>query len=162
MRIRPAKPDDALHFWQIHTASIRALAQTAYNAGQIEAWVNHRTVDDFHQRIIRDESYVAEINGQVVGYIRFSPRTSELCSLHVDPVYARDGIGTALLQAAIDDARRYNLTHFWLHASLNAVPFYEAQGFRRTKEAIHMFGDVGLECIEMTMDLNRQHTGSKE
>jgi putative acetyltransferase len=161
MNIRPAVPADAHRFWRIHTASIRALAQDAYDPDQIEAWVNHRCVADFRQRILRDQSYVAEIDGQVVGYIRFSPRTGELCSLHVDPAYARRGVGTALLGTAVKAARGLEMTHFWLHASHNAVPFYQSQGFTPTKEAVHLFGNVGLACVEMTMDLNRGHTHSK-
>ena len=153
MNIRPAVPADAQRFAHIHTASIRALAQAAYDPGQIDAWVNHRTVADFRQRILRDQSYAAEIDDQVVGYIRFSPRTGELCSLHVDPAFARRGVGTALLGTAITAARKLEMTHSWLHASLNAVPFYQSRGFTPTKEAVHMFGAVGLACVEMTMDL---------
>ena len=151
MNIRSAVPNDAHRFLEIHRRSIQALCQADYTAGQIEAWVNFRTVDDFRQRILRDVNFVAEIDSRVVGYIRYSPKNNELCSLHVDPDYARRGVGTALFRQVARDARERNITHLWLHASLNAVPFYRSLGFSTGRQAVHMLGDVGLACVEMSI-----------
>ena len=44
------------------------------------------------------------------------------------------------------------MTHFWLHSSITAVPFYESLGFQREKYTIHLFGDVGLQCVAMKIN----------
>ena len=147
--IRKAVIEDATRFLEIHYASIRNLCASDYSADQIDAWANFRTAEDFRYRITKDVSYVAEVDGIVIGYVRFSPRTHELCSLHVFPSHARLGIGTALMRHAISDARRRKMSHFWLHASLTAVPFYESLGFVWEKDTTHMFGDIGLQCVAM-------------
>ena len=151
--IRKAVIEDATRFLEIHYASIRNLCASDYSADQIDAWANFRTAEDFRYRITMDVSYVAEVEDIIVGYIRFNPKTSELCSLHVHPTHARLGIGTALFMRAISDAMSRNMTRFWLHSSLTAVPFYESLGFKREKETIHVFGDLGLQCVAMKINL---------
>jgi putative acetyltransferase len=147
--IRKAVIEDASRFLEIHNASIREICASDYSPDQIEAWATFRTAEDFRYRITKDVSYVAEVDGNVVGYVRFSPRTNELCSLHVHPSHARLGIGTALIRHAISDARRRKMSHFWLHSSLTAVPFYESLNFVREVDTTHMFGDIGLQCVAM-------------
>jgi 8-oxo-dGTP diphosphatase len=84
------------------------------------------------------EVLVAEANGQVVGFLALSfiPVLSGLKALiddlAVDPSYRRQGIGAALVEAAVQRADRRGVTHLLIDTSrgdLSACDFYRACGF---------------------------------
>lgn len=81
---------------------------------------------------------VAEVDGQVVGFLALSfvPVLSGLRALiddlAVDPAYRRQGIGAALVEAAIQRADRQGATHLLMDTSRgdpSACDFYQACGF---------------------------------
>ena len=81
---------------------------------------------------------VAEVDGKVVGFLvlAFVPALSGLRALiddqAVDPDYRRQGLGAALVEAAIQRASRRGATHLLVDTSRGdpaAQDFYEACGF---------------------------------
>lgn len=81
---------------------------------------------------------VAEMNGEVVGFLALSfvPALSGLRALiddlAVDPAYRRQGIGAALVEAAVQRADRRGATHLLVDTSRGdpaARDFYQACGF---------------------------------
>ena len=81
---------------------------------------------------------VAEVDGRVVGFLvlAFIPALSGLRALiddlAVDPDYRRQGLGAALVEAAIQRASRRGATHLLVDTSRGdpaAQDFYEACGF---------------------------------
>ena len=81
---------------------------------------------------------VAEVEGEVVGFLvlSFAPALSGLRALlddlAVDPAYRRQGIGAALVEAAIQRASRHGATHLLVDTSRGdpiARDFYQACGF---------------------------------
>ncbi|MBN1977506.1 MAG: GNAT family N-acetyltransferase [Anaerolineae bacterium] len=84
------------------------------------------------------EVLVAEVNGQVVGFLALSlvPVLSGLRALiddlAVDPACRRQGIGAALVEAAVQRADRRGVTHLLVDTSRgdpSACDFYRACGF---------------------------------
>ncbi len=82
---------------------------------------------------------VAEVDGRVVGFIAlsFAPVLSGLRALvddlAVEPAYRRQGIGAALVEAAVQRANRRGVTHLLVDTSRGdaaAQKFYQACGFR--------------------------------
>lgn len=91
----------------------------------------------FRERAAMDV-LVAETQGQVVGFLTlsFAPTLSGLRALLadmvVDPAYRRQGIGAALLEAAVQRAARRGATHLLVDTSQAdeaAQEFYRACGF---------------------------------
>jgi putative acetyltransferase len=150
MIIRKAESKDADRIWEIHKNSVRVLCQPDYSKEQIEAWAGHRMPADYRQRILGGHFYAAEMDGNVIGYARYNPKTNELCSIFVDPLVARRGVGKALVDLIFEDAAARGMTHLWLDASLTAVSFYQAAGFSTVEETKHDFSGVSLECVRMT------------
>ncbi|MFZ5755627.1 MAG: GNAT family N-acetyltransferase [Pseudomonadota bacterium] len=72
--------------------------------------------------------FLAEENGQAVGCVRLIP-TGQISRLSVLESRRSEGIGQALLQAAIAEARAAGLREIFLHAQTHATSFYEAAGF---------------------------------
>jgi len=88
---------------------------------EVRAWLAARINPDE----VADEVWVAEVDGTVVGYARFT--TTWLDDLYVDPGAQGSGIGTALLDVV--KALRPGGFSLWVFESnLPARAFYAAQG----------------------------------
>ena len=89
---------------------------------------------------------VAEIGGEVVGFVLWSPALetawfdpgvehwAELCELHVHSRFQNRGIGTRLVRAAIRQARRDGFPAMYLETEESNGPArqaYEKAGFRK-------------------------------
>lgn len=72
--------------------------------------------------------FLAEDGGQPVGCVRLIP-SGQISRLSVLENRRSEGIGVALLQAAIAEARARGLKEVFLHAQTHATSFYEAAGF---------------------------------
>lgn len=74
--------------------------------------------------------YVAEDDGEIVGVLR--GRQERVQSLFVRADYHRQGVGRRLLQHFEAECLRQQSTVIRLAATLYAVPFYLAMGYRRS------------------------------
>lgn len=72
--------------------------------------------------------FLAEDGGQPVGCVRLIP-SGQISRLSVLEARRSEGIGVALLQAAIAEAQARGLKEVFLHAQTHATSFYEAAGF---------------------------------
>src|SRR5690606_35247472 len=71
---------------------------------------------------------VAEQAGRVVGYVDAVP--GELTRLFLLPEAAGQGLGKALMQVGLAQARQGHAGPLRIEATLNAAAFYARQGFR--------------------------------
>lgn len=67
-------------------------------------------------------------DGQPVGCIRLMP-SGQLSRLSVLEPWRNQGIGSALLSAAEEQARNTGMAEIFLHAQTHATSFYESAGF---------------------------------
>lgn len=148
MNIRKSKLEDAEAIKALHDRAALALCRDDYTLEQLNEWVNHSSVEKYQQRLATQRTFVGEINGRMVGFVRWNPETNELCSIFVDPDYTRQGIATKLMKKAYDDALSTGVNKFWLYASLTAVPFYESEGWKKLEQSKR----GNLECIKMEKD----------
>ena len=104
---------------------------------------------------------VAEIEGQIVGVLR-GGRTDELGrtvlqSLFVSGSHHRLGIGRKLVMQFEQEYVDRGVTTFKVLATLHAVPFYLAMGYRRSTgvRSIRSFDGQGFPSQPMKKVLNR-------
>ena len=89
--IRRAVPEDAARLARIHLdARIEAMPPTIHPEHEVVAWVAGN--------IERDEVWVADVDGRPAAYSRLTE--GWLDDLYVDPAYARQGLGSVLLELA--------------------------------------------------------------
>ena len=79
---------------------------------------------------------VAEINGQICGFLvaRVTGDEAEILNMAVYPAHRRNGIGTALLSAAISSAQSRHARTIYLEvreSNSAAVAFYAKHGFAK-------------------------------
>ena len=60
------------------------------------------------------------------------------------------GIGTQILRRLLDEARRLGIRETYLHAQVQALPFYEKLGFERKGQE---FDEAGIPHVRMSLVL---------
>lgn len=114
------------------------------------------------QRAFPDLFLVAEVDGQVVGYIMcrverslfgLGPLKGHVISIAVLPEYRRRGIATAMLKTALARMReRYGARECYLEVRVSnhpAISLYRKLGFRKTRVIPKYYGD-GEDAFVMT------------
>lgn len=91
--------------------------------------------------------------GQALGYARLLT-TKQLGRMAVYAEYRRKGIGSALLGALEDEARKLGYDHVFLHAQIQALPFYEQHGYQSQATP---FDEAGIPHLMMTKILAAKH-----
>lgn len=141
--IRAATVDDAVAIEAVHFAS-----RDAVYRGRIPDWPRHGPAKP--ERIERWRMWlsdpeivvlVGEIEGAIVGFVTMRSstdeheddgRVAEMPTLYVDPTHWRRGLGTALCDAALDEARargHSELTLWVVDLNVGAQRFYTSYGF---------------------------------
>lgn len=118
MDIRKATPTDA--------PAILAVTHRAFTLYHDELHADYvvaglvETVDDILQDIAAHHVYVAELDGQIVGSIRFQKLTDDLAYIYrfgVSPDINNTGIGSRLLATVIEQCRRDKFKAIALHTN---------------------------------------------
>ena len=137
VRVRSAFPDERLALEELQRRA--SLALDEYRE-QLEA--NPDAIDLPAEQIERGEVIVAEIGGRIAGFavVLAEEGKAELDGLFVEPGLWRRGIGSALVEAAIHEARRRGLSLLTVVASPSAKEFYERCGFTVEGAAETRFG----------------------
>ena len=119
MLLRPGTLDDAPAVAEVHLASRRAAAMPP------SVHADPEFLPFLTDRMATDEGWVAEVDGEVVGYLRMTP--TWLDDLYVAPEHAGQGIGSALLDVA--KARRPDGFSLWVfEMNAPARAFYARHG----------------------------------
>lgn len=171
--VREATAADAAAVCRVHEASIRGLGPEGYDERQVEAWVGDRSPADYDHLGDAGARYdtVAVVDtegetdgegtrpssGRVVGFGTLVPDRRDYLdddagvdpagaveAVYVHPDHAGAGVGSVLLSDLEREARDRGLASLGMHASLNAVGFYERHGYERVREVTHEFG--GDDC----------------
>lgn len=120
--------------------------QAAYN----ESVMQNRMENSFF--------YVAEVEGEIVGFANFTPVTeagkTELAAIYLYPEYQGKGIGTALLDEGL-----YHITGVKEvmvdveKANEKGISFYIAKGFEVVDEFEENFAGYMLETVRMVLKM---------
>lgn len=145
MIIRKAVIDDVLMMKELHDRAVMELCRKDYSIEQLKGWINKSPLEKYYWRLETQRVFIAEKDGSMLGFVRWYPKTNELCSICVEPDFARQGIGTLLMEHACEDARGHNVDTLWLDASLTAVPFYQVLGW----EYVAISTDGPLDSVRM-------------
>lgn len=154
--IRRAKPEDSEAICRIHIASVRELCADYYTLEQIEAWIGKSASENVRKAILErgEIIFVAEIKKTIVGFASLFEQ--EVRAVYVHPSYARQGIGTLLLNAVEREAVAKQVEKLEVVASTNAKSFYLAQGYKVIEQLFHtLVSGVQIPCIYMEKYLSQ-------
>jgi GNAT superfamily N-acetyltransferase len=101
-----------------------------------------------------ENTVVAVVDGRVMGFASIVPSLSELRAVYVSPGMGRCGVGSALLRAVEELARRRGLKELQLDSSLTAERFYAAHGYQSECAAEHTLRTGRrMPCVRMRKPL---------
>jgi predicted GNAT family N-acyltransferase len=92
---------------------------------------------------------LARLNRDPVGTGRLDP-AGKIGRIAVLAGLRGRGIGTQILLRLLEEARRHGIREPYLHAQVQAVPFYEKLGFSRQGDA---FDEAGIPHVRMSLVL---------
>src|SRR5687767_7476833 len=152
--VRAATERDAEEIFRVHSDSIRQLCSGRYGPEEIAAWIAARSPASYRVALATRALYVAEWQGEVVGFGQLDPAKGEIEACYVAPEAVGAGIGAALLFRMESEARRRRHSVVRLNSTLNAEEFYAHCGYRWLGKATHrVSGNVDLACIRMEKTL---------
>lgn len=128
--IRDFQSADALEIMRLFRDTVHNVNGRDYTPEQIEAWAP-ALMDEprWHQRLRANFTYVAEANGQIVGFSELE-RNGRIETLYVHHQCQTMGIGSRLLSDMETRARAVGAKRLATEASLTAYPFFQRRGFR--------------------------------
>jgi len=150
---RPYLPADAARCAAIFRMSIEELAADDYDAEQREAWASAADDEDaFAARLAAALTLIAIIDGAAVGFASLKG-AEEIDMLYVDPEFAGQGAGRALVDALTKLAQARGAKRVTVEASEVAKPLFERLGFAAQKRNLVRVGDEWLANTTMTKSL---------
>jgi putative acetyltransferase len=152
--LRPYVPADAKRCAEIFRASIEELAAEDYDADQREAWASRADDEQaFGARLAGALTLLAVIDAKIAGFASLKG-AEEIDMLFVDPEFARQGVGRALIDALTRLAGARGAKRLTTEASDVAKPLFERQGFSAQKRNLVLKGDQWLANTTMTKSLD--------
>ena len=179
VQIRKAVAADIPRLREIIEASVRGLQASDYSPAQIEGAL--QSVYGVDSTLITDDTYlVAEDISQpdpviaacggwskrttLYGGDQYTRREDSLLdpsrdaakirAFFVHPKYARQGIGSMILQACEDAALAAGFTRLEMGATLSGVAFYKAKGYVEVEnQAVPLSNGETLPIVKMTKEL---------
>ncbi|SPS07069.1 GNAT family N-acetyltransferase [Latilactobacillus sakei] len=111
--------------------------------------------------------YFIKHNGNIAGYLKLNsndaqtenpnPDSMEVERIYILPTFKRLGLGTQLIEYAIETAQEAHKSHIWLgvweHNAV-ALAFYTKLGFKEIGDHIFQLGDDAQRDLIMQKDLN--------
>jgi ribosomal protein S18 acetylase RimI-like enzyme len=125
----------------------------AYSTGPLKGWVVQSKLSPHSTRML-----IATQDGMAAGLATAQLDASGivLWMLYVDPERKGKGIGTALLQAAIDGfAGAKSIRVEVLRGNVAAIAWYKARGFEVYGEARNATGTPGIAAVYLDKKLDR-------
>ena len=125
--IREYRPEDLDGVIEVFIRAIRDIACRDYSPAQVDAWAQpDRQL--WAQRRLSRPTWVAEIDGQVMGFTDLEPDG------HIDMMYvhsrcAGKGVARALLRTVEEHAVAHGIRSLYSEVSLTARPFFEKSMF---------------------------------
>jgi putative acetyltransferase len=156
--LRPYVPADAKRCAAIFRASIEELAAEDYDADQREAWAS-RADDEaaFAARLAGALTLLAVIDGEIAGFANLKG-AEEIDMLFVDPEFARQGAGGALIEALAKLAEARGAKRLTSEVSDAARPLFERHGFTAERRNLVRVGDQWLANTTMKRALEAPPT----
>jgi len=151
--LRPYVPADARRCVDIFRSSIEELAADDYDPDQREAWAS--AADDqaaFAARLAGALTLIAVIDGATAGFASLKGG-DVIDMLYVDPEFAGQGAGRALVDALTKLAGARAAKRLTAEASEGAKPLFERLGFTPEKRNLVRVGDQWLANTTMTKSL---------
>jgi putative acetyltransferase len=154
--LRPYLSADARRCAEIFRLSIEELAAEDYDEEQREAWASGADDEQaFGARLSEALTMLAVIDGAIAGFACLKG-ADQIDMLYVDPEFAGQGVGRALVDALAKLAQARGAKRLTTEASDVAKPLFERLGFSAQKRNLVRVGDQWLANTTMAKALGAE------
>jgi N-acetylglutamate synthase-like GNAT family acetyltransferase len=149
---RPLPPGVTLSWVPGSDPLMRQVADLCYET--LHAPFGVARCDDWDDLDPHSSHVVALLQGRVVGYARLIVEGAwgHVRQVAVTPTMRGRGLGSALVAATLDSARRQGLPRAYLNARLDAVGLYQRAGFRVVSPEPFPLPRTYLPHVRMELD----------
>lgn len=127
--IREAVEADVPQLAALYAGSVKTLSPGAYSPEQVLAWAGFAdNTDAFRQWVLGPRTLVMEDDSGILAFCGVDD-AGHVASLYVRADRARQGLGTQLLQTALDRAAALGVHSFHAEASELSLPVFKRLGF---------------------------------
>jgi putative acetyltransferase len=151
--LRPYLPADARRCAAIFRAAITEIAGEDYSEAQCEAWAA-RAEDEaaFGASLAAMLTLIATRDGEIAGFASLKGADC-IEMIYVDPEFAREGVGAALLDALEKIARARGASKLTADVSDTAKPLFDRRQFVSDRRNIKAIDDEWLGNTTMSKAL---------
>lgn len=134
MIIREYKFSDTQAMMKLFYDTVHEINIQDYTIEQVNAWASKSMdYEVWHKRLQAKLPYIAEINGEIVGFGELE------ADGHIDCFYChskhqKEGIGSKLLSHIENIASLRGVKRLYIEASITAKPFFQSKGFSIVRE----------------------------
>ncbi len=159
--LRPFLPADAQRCAAIFRDSIEALTQDDYDDDQRRVWAAIADdAADFGARLAKSLTLVAMLSGEAVGFGALKG-VDVIDMLYVDPEFARQGVGAALIEAMTRLASARGAKQLTSEVSDTARGLFERQGFVAQRRNLIQLDGEWLGNTTMAKPLEAANSGPR-
>lgn len=127
--IRRYRPGEEAELFKVYYSAIHLIACRDYSDEQVQAWAPQDIdMSRWTERVRGINPFVAELDSEIVGYADLQAN-GYIDHFFVSGHHPRRGIGTALMNHLLSEARSASLTELTSDVSRTAQPFYRKFGF---------------------------------
>ena len=154
IEIRKAISRDIPAIVQIHKSCVRIMNATAYPASVISVWLKQIKANSVRKQFHNSKWIVLTRTTRVIGFAQYSIGDKKLYQINISPRYANKGLGKLIYVFIEREFMKRKAKIIELDATLNAVPFYKALGFRKVKTISFKLGSSKIRMIQMKKQLH--------
>jgi putative acetyltransferase len=134
MIVREYQPSDTQLIMQLFYDTVHKINIRDYTQEQVNAWASKSLdYEVWHKRLQIKLPYIAEENGEIVGFGELDPDGHIDC-FYCHSKYQRQGIGSKLFNHIENIAKSRGIKRLYTEASITAKPFFQNQGFSIVRE----------------------------
>ena len=152
MKTRLARDEDYAATARLTRQTIRQINSKDYPEDIIHVWSARTSAQKFREREKLCKRWVAIEDDKVVGYCDHNFEC-ELWGLYVHKDYQGKGIGSRLLEVAEGSLKKQGCKKISIKSTITAREFYESNGYKVLKKAIHKIEDKKVQIFIMEKKL---------
>lgn len=141
--------EDTEQVLYVYRRAIFGISFPEYGKEILEALANCST-EEFETLAKTRERFVAWNGNKIIGYTGLDKAQKTLTECFVDPEAKGNHVGRLLVKKVEAEAKKANIDMLSVLASLNAVGFYEKNGFLPSEERVlRLSNDQNMKCLLM-------------
>ena len=139
--LRAIEIDDLSNVRYVHSSAFKLMAALHYTSDEIDAFVEQIRSPAYVDQLLGTHALGAWVDAEMAGTAAWSPandsgQTARISDVFVQPLFGGLGLGTMLLREVEEQAVHAGYRETSVRVSLNAVPFFMAQGYLVTSHGV--------------------------